>query len=55
MSDFKDLTPVQMAVEPQTRLLVVTQGENVIKLTRDDVNSLQKLRNGEFNEIGPKG
>ena len=55
MSDFKDLTPVQMAVEPQTRLLVVTQGENIIKLTRDDVNSLQKLRNGEFNEIGPKG
>ena len=55
MSDFRDLTPVQMAVEPQTRLLVVTQGENIIKLTRDDVNSLQKLRNGEFNEIGPKG
>lgn len=55
MSDFKDLTPVQMAVEPQTRLLVVTQGNNTIKLTRDDVNNLQKLRNGEFNEIGPKG
>ena len=55
MSDFKDLTPVQMAVEPQTRLLVVTQGNNTIKLTRDDVNNLQKLRNGGFNEIGPKG
>jgi hypothetical protein len=55
MSDFKDLTPVQMAIEPQTRLLVVTQGENIIKFTRDDVNNLQKLRNGEFNEIGPKG
>ena len=55
MSDFRDLTPVQMAIEPQTRLLVVTQGENIIKFTRDDVNNLQKLRNGEFNEIGPKG
>ena len=49
------LKPVQLSIEPQTRLLSIKQGDNEVKLTREDINGLQKLRNGDFNEIGPKG
>lgn len=48
--NFKDLKPVQLAIEPQTRLLTVTQGDNVVKLTRDSVIAMKKLRRGEFKE-----
>ena len=52
MKNFKDLQPVQLSIEPQTRLLLVKQGENVIKLTRDCVAKLEKLRKGELKDIG---
>ena len=47
MSEIKLLQPVQLSIEPQTRLLLVKQGENVIKLTRDSVSKLEKLRKGD--------
>ena len=49
MSNFtKELNPVQLSIEANTRLLLVKQGDNVVKLTRDDVNGLKKLREGGF-------
>jgi hypothetical protein len=50
-----NLNPVQLSIEQGTRLLLVKQGDNVVKLTREDINGLQKLHDGGFNEIGPKG
>ena len=50
MSDFKELKPVQLSIEPQSRLLLVKQGENVVKLTRDSVIAMKKLRRGEYKE-----
>lgn len=52
MNNFKDLQPVQLSIEPQTRLLLVKQGENVVKLTRDCVCKLEKLRKGELKDMG---
>jgi hypothetical protein len=50
MSDFKELRPVQLSIEPQSRLLLVKQGDNVVKLTRDSVIAMKKLRRGEYKE-----
>ena len=50
MSDFKDLRPVQLSIEPQSRLLLVKQGENVIRLSRDSVIAMKKLREGFYKE-----
>ena len=41
-----DLRPVQMSIEPQTRLLVLKQGDNEVKITRDHVIKMRKLRDG---------
>jgi len=54
MSEIKLLQPVQLSIEPQTRLLLVKQGENVIKLTRDSVSKLDKLRKGGLKDVGGK-
>lgn len=43
-----ELNPVQLSIEPTTRLLVVKQGDNEIKLTRDSVIGMKKLREGKF-------
>ena len=57
MSNLSNLNfnPVQLSIEQGTRLLVIKQGDNEVKLTREDINGLKKLREGGFNEIGPKG
>lgn len=41
-----ELRPVQMSIEPHTRLLVLKQGENEVKITRDHVIKMKKLRDG---------
>ena len=43
-----ELSPVQLSIEPKTRLLVIKQGDNEVKLTRDSVIGLKKLREGKF-------
>ena len=43
-----ELNPVQLSIEPKTRLLVIKQGDNEVKLTRDGVIGLKKLREGKF-------
>lgn len=43
-----DLNPVQLSIEPQTRLLVLKQGPNEVRITRDSVINMKKLRNGEI-------
>lgn len=40
------LRPVQLSIEPKTRLLVLKQGENEVKITRDHVIKMKKLREG---------
>lgn len=42
-----NLDPVQLSIEANTRLLVVKQGDNEVKLTRDSVKAMRSLRNGE--------
>lgn len=42
-----ELSPVQLSIEPQTRLLVVKQGNNEVKITRDSVNAMRSLRRKE--------
>lgn len=54
MSDFKNLHPVQLSIEKPSRLLLVKQGDNVVKLTRNDVIKLDKLHKGELKDIGGK-
>ena len=49
-----NLNPVQLSIEQGTRLLLVKQGDNVVKLTRDDVLKLAKLRDGELKDMGGK-
>ena len=48
MSNLKtiDLNPVQLCIEPKTKLLVVKQGNNEVKITRDHVIKMKKLRDG---------
>ena len=41
-----DLIPVQLSIEPKTRLLVLKQGDNEVKITRDHVIKMKKLREG---------
>ena len=42
------LSPVQMSIEPMTNLLIVKQGENEVKITRDHVIKMRKLREGQL-------
>lgn len=44
------LKPLEIGIEPKSHLLYIQQGENVIRMTRDEVNNLRKLRNGEFRD-----
>lgn len=46
MADLKvtELKPVQLSIEPKTRLLVVKQGENEVKISRDSVVNMKKLQ-----------
>ena len=45
-----ELKPVQLSIEPKSRLLSVKQGDNVVKLTRDSVIGMRKLREGFYKE-----
>lgn len=42
------LEPVQISIEPISRMLLIKQGENEIRLTRDQVNNMTRLRNHEY-------
>jgi hypothetical protein len=50
MENLKKVTldPVQLSIEPQTRLLVLKQGKNEVKITRDHVVNMKKLREGKI-------
>ena len=41
-----ELSPVQLSIEPKTRFLVLKQGTNEVKITRDHVIKMKKLREG---------
>lgn len=43
------LDPVRLSIEPKTKLLVIEQDGNEIKVTRNQVNNLRKLREGSFD------
>ena len=43
-----EIDPVTLSIEPQTRLLLVKQGTNEVKLTRDAVIGLKKLKEGKI-------
>lgn len=43
-----ELSPVQLEIEPKTRLLLVKQGSNEVKLGRESVKAMRRLRNGEI-------
>ena len=45
-----DLKPVQLSIEPMTRLLLVKQGDNTVKLNRNDVIGIKRLRGGFYKE-----
>ena len=42
------LDPVQLSIEPQTKFLVLKQGKNEVKITRDNVINMKKLREGKI-------
>jgi hypothetical protein len=46
------LTPIQLAIDAPTGLLSLTQGSNTVKVTRDDVFNMGKLREGKFDANG---
>ena len=43
-----ELEPVRLSIEPQTRLLVIKQGNNEVKFTRDAVIGMKKLKEGQI-------
>lgn len=43
-----ELDPIKLSIEPQTRLLVIKQGKNEVKLTRDAVLGMKRLREGKI-------
>ena len=43
-----ELEPIQLSIEPKTRLLVIKQGTNEVKLTRDSVLGLKRLKEGKI-------
>lgn len=49
MANIRKLNPVQLSIEPKTKLLVLRQNDNEVKLTRNDVNDMKKLRKGLFD------
>jgi hypothetical protein len=50
MSELKmvELSPVQLEIEPKTRLLLIKQGSNEVKLGRESVMAMRKLREGKY-------
>ncbi len=50
MEELKKVTlgPVQLTIEPKTKLLVLKQGNNEVKITRDSVINMKKLKEGKF-------
>ena len=38
---------VKLSIEPKTRLLIIKQGDNEVKLTRDAIVGMRKLHDGE--------
>lgn len=44
------LNPVQLTIEPKTHLLILKQGNSEVKITRDSVINMRKLRNGVFED-----
>jgi hypothetical protein len=50
MEELKKVTldPVQLSIEPQTKFLVLKQGKNEVKITRDHVINMKKLREGKI-------
>jgi hypothetical protein len=43
-----ELNPVQLSIEPTTRLIVVKQGSNEVKISRDSVINMKRLREGKY-------
>ena len=43
------LGPVQLTIDAPTGLLSLTQGTSTVKVTRDDVFNMSKLREGKFD------
>jgi len=43
-----ELSPVQLEIEPKTRLLLIKQGGNEVKLGRESVMAMRKLREGKY-------
>lgn len=43
-----ELEPVQLSIEPKTRLLVIKQGKNEVKFTRDAVIGMKKVSEGKI-------
>lgn len=46
-----ELNPVQLSIEPKTRLLVIKQGDNEVKIARDSVVKMKKLREGRIEAM----
>ena len=38
---------VELSIEPKTRLLIIRQGDNEVKLTRDAIIGMKRLHDGE--------
>lgn len=43
-----ELKPLQISVEPKTNLLVLKQGDSEVKITRDHVINMKRLRDGSL-------
>ena len=43
------LEMIQLGINPNTHMLSVKQGDNVINMTRDQVIGLKKLKEGKFD------
>jgi len=46
-----ELNPVQLSIEPKTRFLVLKQGDNTVRITRDSVINMKKLREGKIESM----
>lgn len=49
MKEIKSIgTPrkIELSIEPKTHVIVISQGDNEVKVTKDQVNSLRMLRDG---------
>ena len=44
-----ELSPINLSIEPKTRLLIIKQGKNEVKLTRDSVLDMKRLVEGKIN------